>query len=226
MLAVMFLPFALNAQLSAIYQFSTGIDNTQWYTLTTDSTVLKVGTDNDSYASPVTNIGFTFNFAGVDYTQFSVNSDGTVRLGATVIGTSYYTTPFSATNANYNNPKICGLGCDGYLVAATTDSPADYIAYQLFGAEGNHVLVVEISTGTYTSSTRNNHYTFQIQLAEADNSVTLMYSPIAPAAGPAVAYQIGACTSASIGTASTYTTVATNIMNFIGTIEHTPLLQL
>ena len=84
--AVFFLPLALNAQLSAIYQFSTGIDTTKWYTLTSDSTLLKVGTGNDSYASPVLNIGFTFNFAGVDYTQFSVNSDGE----APVFGASDY----------------------------------------------------------------------------------------------------------------------------------------
>ena len=224
MLAVLFLPLALNAQLSAVYQFTTGIDNTQWYTLTSDSTVLKVGSGNDGYASPVTNIGFTFNFAGVDYTQFSANSDGTVRLGGTAVGTGNYTNPFSSTNANNNNPKICGLGCDGYLVAATADSPADYIAYQLFGSEGDHVLVIEISTGTYNSSTRNNHYTFQIQLAEANNSVTLMYSPIAPAAGPAVTYQIGACTGASDivlfnvanNTMSTYT-AGTSTTNASGT---------
>ncbi|MBQ3732987.1 MAG: choice-of-anchor J domain-containing protein [Bacteroidales bacterium] len=224
MLAALFLPFAVNAQLSAIYQFSTGIDNTQWYTLTSDSTVLKVGSNNDSYATPVTDIGFTFNFAGVDYTQFSANSDGTVRLGSTVIGTGYYTTPFSATNANNNTPKICGLGCDGYMVSATADSPADYIAYQVFGSDGDHVLVIEISTGTYSDATRNNHYTFQIQLAEVDNSVTLIYSPTAPAAGPAVTYQLGACTSASDivlfnvanNTMSTYTS-GTSTNNASGT---------
>ena len=132
MLAALFLPFAVNAQLSAIYQFSTGVDNTQWYTLTSDSVMLldassfatsETATTGDSKKTELTDIGFTFNFAGVDYTQFSANSDGTVRLGSTVIGTSYYTTPFSASNANQNNPKICGLGCDGCMVLG------DYIAY-------------------------------------------------------------------------------------------------
>ena len=223
--AVLCLPLALSAQLSAVYQFTTGVDNTQWYTLTPDSTVLKVGTGNDSYASPVTDIGFTFNFAGVDYTQFSVNSDGTVRLGSTAVTASYYNTPFSSSYANYNNPKICGLGCDGYLVAATSASPADYIAYQVFGSAGEHVLVIEISTGTYATATRNNHYTFQVQLAETDNSMTLMYSPTAPAAGPSVAYQLGACTSANdvvlfnvaTNTMSVYNNAGTNDNNAAGT---------
>ena len=192
MLAVaVLLPLASQAQLNT-YLFSTGVDATRYYELTADSTVLKVGSGQDSYATPVTNIGFTFNFAGVDYTQFSANSDGTVRLGSTVVGTGAYSTPFSATNAGTNAPKICGLGCDGYLT-----SGGDYIAYQLFGTTGNHVLVIEISTGTYNSTTRDNHYTFQIQLAEADNSVTLAYAPVAPAAGPNVTYQLGASASAT-----------------------------
>ncbi len=222
MLAVLFFPLALSAQLGAVYQFSTGIDNTKWYTLTSDSTLLKVGTGDDSYASPVLNIGFTFNFVGADYTQFSVNSDGTVRLGSTAVGTSYYATPFSSANANKYNPKICGLGCDGYLAAATSDSPADYIAYQLFGSEGDHVLVIEISTGTFNSITRENHYTFQVQLAEADNSVTLIYSPTAPAAGPAVTYQLGACVDAND---IVLFNVANNTMSIYngGTTENNPI---
>ena len=84
--------------------------------------------------------------------------------------------------------------------------------------------VIEISTGTYTSSTRSNHYTFQIQLAEADNSVTLIYSPTAPAAGPGATYQLGACASASDivlfnvanSTMSTYT-AGTSTNNASGT---------
>lgn len=193
--AVMLLPMASHAQLSAIYEFSTGVDNSMWYTLTSDSVVLidassfttsTSATTGDSKKTDVTNIGFTFNFAGEDYTQFSANSDGTVRLGATQIGTSGYGTPFSTSNASVNAPKICGLGCDGCMVLG------DYIAYQLFGTEGDHVLVIEISTGSYSSNTRANHYTFQVQLAEADNSVTVVYSPTAPAAGPNASYQLGA----------------------------------
>jgi hypothetical protein len=196
MLTALLLPFVSQAQVNT-YLFSTGVDNTKWYTFTSDSTVLKVGSNNDSYATAVTNIGFTFTLSGVDYTQFSVNSDGTMRLGSTVVGMSNYTTPFSTSNASVNTPKICGLGCDGYLLAANDTTYADYIAYQLFGTEGNHVLVVEVSTGTYSTATRGLHYKFQIQLAEADGSITLMYSPVAPAAAPAVVHQLGVGTGAN-----------------------------
>lgn len=192
MAAMLLLPFASQAQLNT-YLFSTGVDNTMWYTLTNDSTVLKVGSGNDSYATPVTNIGFTFNLAGTDYTQFSANSDGTLRFGSTAVGTGSYTTPLSATNAGTYAPKVCGLGCDGWLPTG------GYIAYQLFGTEGSRVLVVEISTRTYNqrTSVEDQYLTFQIQLAEADNSITLMYSPTAPTAAPGVSYQLGASTSAT-----------------------------
>ena len=192
MAAMLLLPFASQAQLNT-YLFSTGVDNTMWYTLTNDSTVLKVGSGNDSYATPVTNIGFTFNLAGTDYTQFSANSDGTLRFGSTAVGTGSYSNPLSATNAGTNAPKVCGLGCDGWLPTG------GYIAYQLFGTEGSRVLVVEISTRTYNqrTSVADQYLTFQIQLAEADNSITLMYSPTAPTAAPSVSYQLGASTSAT-----------------------------
>lgn len=200
LVALMAVPFASQAQLSAIYEFSTGVDNSMWYTLTSDSVMLidassftnsTSATTGDGKKTDVTNIGFTFTFAGVEYTQFSANSDGTVRLGETQIGTGNYGTPFSASNAGANAPKICGLGCDGCMVLG------DYIAYQLFGNEGSRVAVIEISTGTYNSTTRANHYTFQIQLAEADNSVTVVYSATAPAAGPNATYQLGASASAN-----------------------------
>ena len=191
MMALLAVPFISQAQLGDTYLFATGVDNSKWYTLTSDQVVLKEGSGNDSYATDVTNIGFTFVLDGTSYTQFSANSDGTLRFGSTKIGTGSYSTPFSASNANTNAPKVCAFGCDGYLATG------DYIKYQLFGTAGNRVLVVEISTGTYTSSTRNNHYTFQIQLAEADNSITLVYSPVAPAAAPAVAHQLGIGVSSS-----------------------------
>ena len=200
LMALMIVPFASQAQLNAMYQFSTGVDATKWYTLTTDSVMLldaasfttsETATTGDSKKTEVTNIGFTFSFAGVDYTQFSVNSDGTVRLGSTQVGTGAYSNPFSASNANTNAPKICGLGCDGCMVFG------DYIAYEVFGTAPERVCVIEVSTGTYNSTTRSNHYKFQVQLAEEDNSVTLIYSPVAPAAGPNTTYQLGASASAS-----------------------------
>ena len=50
----------------------------------TGSTQL-VASGQDDGVSVVTNIGFTFTYAGTAYTQFSVNANGLMRLGATAV---------------------------------------------------------------------------------------------------------------------------------------------
>ena len=44
-----------------------------------------IGPSTKDVSSGVTNIGFVFNFMGITYTQFSVNSNGQLRLGSTPI---------------------------------------------------------------------------------------------------------------------------------------------
>jgi hypothetical protein len=63
-----------------------------------------VGPSLDDTASAVTNIGFDFWYDGARATQFSVNANGLVRLGATVVSTSFNNgTDFAAV---LNAPKI------------------------------------------------------------------------------------------------------------------------
>ena len=135
------------AQSLSDYVMATGTDATKWIQLT-DTTNIIVGT-GDSKASAVTNIGFTFNFAGTDYTQFSVNSDGNLRFGSTVTGTGNYATPFNATNANANNPKINMMGCDGFI----TDS--GHVYHQVIGTAPDRICVIEFATSTYSTTSRN-----------------------------------------------------------------------
>ena len=85
-LVFLFFVFGMNntarAQVSA-YSFATGTSGT--LNDMTSSTQL-VGASSDDGASAVTNIGFTFTYAGTAYTQFSVNANGLMRLGATRVG--------------------------------------------------------------------------------------------------------------------------------------------
>ena len=76
-LFALFTCWQINAQVSS-YSFSAGTAGT--LDPMTGSTQL-VGSASDDGASAVTNIGFTFNYAGVSYTQFSANANGLVRLG-------------------------------------------------------------------------------------------------------------------------------------------------
>ena len=166
------------AQTLVDYIMTTGTDATKWIQLT-DSTNLISGT-GDSKASAVTNIGFTFNFAGTDYTQFSVNSDGNLRLGGTV-------TPFSSTNANSNNPKINMMGCDGYI----TDS--GYVYHEVIGTAPDRVCVIEFATSTYNQTSRPSLLRWQVQLFEGSNNIQIVYYSAMPPILPNVARQPGMC---------------------------------
>ena len=71
--------WSANAQELEEYVYSTGIDASKWITLT-DYTDVSGSGSGDSWASTVMSIGFNFPFGDNVYTQYSVNSDGNLRL--------------------------------------------------------------------------------------------------------------------------------------------------
>ncbi|MBQ0161211.1 MAG: hypothetical protein KBT28_11415 [Bacteroidales bacterium] len=153
LLVALMLPWATKAQTLDEYTFATGVDTSMWIAVPASTPSLIAAGAGDGSASTVHNFGFTFRFNDGNYTQFSVNTDGNLRLGSTVTGTSYYTTPFSSSNANQNNPKINFFGCDGYFESS------HYVRYlYTVDAAGDSVGVVEFCTGTFTTTTRSNLY--------------------------------------------------------------------
>jgi hypothetical protein len=73
------------AQSTANYTFATSSTGSLVDMSTGTTDALATGTYRDDDASAVQPIGFTFGFMGINYTQFSVNSNGQLRLGATAI---------------------------------------------------------------------------------------------------------------------------------------------
>ncbi|MCQ2221028.1 MAG: fibronectin type III domain-containing protein, partial [Prevotella sp.] len=188
------------------YVFSTGVDASKWITLPTTLPSLITPGAGDYGVSSVQNLGFTFPFGPNDYTQFSVNADGNLKLGSSVTGTSYYSSPFTSSNASYNNPKINMFGCDGYCASN------HYVRYlDTVDANGAAVGVVEFCTGTYTSSTRSNEYKWQVHLYHS-GTIEIVFGT-APAAGPAVSQQRGLCMSASDGWLINASHAATHFTN-------------
>lgn len=171
------------AQSLADYNMTTGTDATKWIQLT-DTTNL-IASTGDGVASAVTNIGFTFNFGGTDYTQFSVNSDGNLRFGPTATGTANYSTPFSASNANINAPKINMLGCDGFL------SDSGHVYHEVIGTAPDRVCVIEFATSTYNTTSRPSLLRWQVQLFEGSNDIQIVFAPTTPPILPNVARQPG-----------------------------------
>jgi hypothetical protein len=192
LVAALCVGWAANAQSLADYTYATGVDATKWVTIT-DSTNL-LGTGNaDGRASSLQNIGFTFPFGEDVYTQFSVNSDGNLRLGSTVTGTGAYSTPFN-TYANSNNPKINFLGCDGYFL----DTIHYVYAENTVDANNDSILAVEFCLGTFTSSTRSQKYKWQIHMYPSGKIEVVMAST-APNNAPATTNQKGLCVNSQDG---------------------------
>ena len=212
-------PWAAKAQTLADYTFSTGTDASKWVTLTSSATQLLTYTSSfvDSKASAVTDIGFPFPFGENVYTQFSVNTDGNLRLGSSVTSTNAYSTPFSSSNSNSNNPKINAFGCDGALNVSD-----HYVKSELIG---NNLLVVEFSVGTYNTSTRSELYKWQIHLySNGDIEIVFPDANNLPATNPATSHQCGLCLNSADGwiitltdNAATHFTAGTTTTNASGT---------
>ena len=172
------------------YEFSTGTDASKWYTVTNTTSSLVSPGVGDYGTSGVYNIGFTFNMGGTNYTQYSVNSDGYVRLGGTNIGTDYYNQPFGSNLSN-DLPKILAYGRDGALMSS------DFVYAQVFGNEPNRVLVLDIKTHPYdVRSTDNAAVRYQVQLHETTNEITFVYAA-APGTYSSTGNQIGIASTAS-----------------------------
>ena len=194
LLAALLLPWASQAQSLEDYQFSTGNDADRWITITDGTVILEspgTGSGNtlgtDSKASEVVPIGFSFPFGEEIYTQFSVNTDGNLRLGATVTGTSNYTNPFNSSNCGLNAPKINFLGCDGKM------KPTGYVKKKVTtNADGDTLLVVEFNTSFYNSYNVNTSadMLWQVHLYKNGN-IEIVYPSTVPATTPSVTRQVG-----------------------------------
>ena len=196
-------PWVSQAQSLGMYTYSTGVDTTKWIDMSSATQIL-TPSNSDGLASAVQNIGFSFDFGEGSYTQYSVNTDGNLRLGSTVTGTSNYTTPFTSNNSNVNNPKINAFGCDGYGVTGV-----HYVkAQNTVNADYDSLLVVEFCTGTFNSTTRNELYKWQVHLYPSGN-IEIVYG-VAPAAAPNVARQPGLCVDVSDGWTIDASNVATH----------------
>ena len=149
-------PFQLQS-----YRYSTGVGTSaSWLSPALVHSSIVAG---DDVASSVLNLGFSFVFEGVAYTQFSVNTNGNFRLGSTRIASGYYATPLSTTNVNYNTPKIVPVGADlkGYS-----------LTYGISGTAPNRVGVYSFKGSAYGSSDTLN---FQLQLYESTGEIRIVY---------------------------------------------------
>jgi hypothetical protein len=211
------------AQLST-YTFGTTTTGT--LSSMTGSTSL-VGSNSDDGVSAVTNIGFTFSFNGVAHTQFSVNANGLMRLGATVVAgsaSSGYTN--TANNANTNTPSIFTYWDD--LATGTTGG----VSTVLLGSAPNRIRVIQWFVTVPRATAGAANATFQCRLYETTNVVEFVYGSgmVANTGG----YSIGVLTansannyqsvtsSSSTASSTTFAAAATGAITSGRTYSFTP----
>jgi hypothetical protein len=161
-LFALFTCWQINAQVSS-YGFS---QSTGTYNEITGGTVLGIAT-NDDTSFPANPIGFSFYYNGANYTQFSVNSNGFLALGATVASS------YTALTDGTSNNVVAALNGDLQGNATTGE-----LSYQLSGTAPNQVLTVQWKSYRHYNATGDN-YNFQIKLHETTNLIEVVYGTFA-----------------------------------------------
>jgi hypothetical protein len=136
------------------------------------TTITPTGTTYfDDYSYGPLNIGFNFTWRGTVYTQFGLNENGFISLGATAPTSSYYSLSTGSTNE-----VISAFNYDLYGLVANGAE----IRYQTLGSAPNRSLVVQFkSYGFYAAPQGLADFNFQIQLYETTNVVKIVYGPYA-----------------------------------------------
>ncbi len=124
-----------------------------------------IGSNQDDQSSSVTNIGFSFEFMGSTFTQFSASSNGAIRLGGSTISSTTIGTSFPLNNQSIIAP---------YLQDIETHSNGK-VHYKLVGSSPNRCLVVEFLNMRINFNSTSSNATFQARLYEGTNIIEFVY---------------------------------------------------
>ena len=187
------------SQSTVNYSFATSVTGSLT-DMSTGTTTL-IAADQDDVASAVTNIGFEFFFQGARYGQFSVNSNGTLRLGATAVGNTLYD-PLGQTGQAL---------IDAYGADQRTHAGDGKVHYKVTGTAPNRVLIVEwLNMQPDFNSGSTSGYTYQQRLSESTGVIEFVYGSMTMNAAGAAdvnsnSPQIGFSSGNTAGTIGTVT---------------------
>ncbi|MBC7935155.1 MAG: hypothetical protein H7Y86_07335, partial [Rhizobacter sp.] len=160
------------AQVS-LYSFA---ESTETYAAVVGTNITATGDDASQNALP---IGFTFNFGGTDYTTFSANTNGWIRLGANMPTTGTWDNLIFGGAATTHKPLIAAFWDDNHRNTGA-------IAYSLSGTAPNQVLEVgwnNINIGGSGSTSATNTASFKLRIYETTSVIEFVYGPTMAAAG-------------------------------------------
>ncbi|MCF8218966.1 MAG: T9SS type A sorting domain-containing protein [Bacteroidales bacterium] len=154
-------------------------ENVQSYTSLTNVTTISFSSQVDAN-SAVIPIGFDFSFDGNQYSNFSVNSNGLIKLGSTAISGNNSANDLNNNIASGNYPVIAPYW-DELMLPNSNSS----VAYTTTGTAGNRILKIEFRNVGLLQGNANNpkqrgEYSFQVWLYESNGNIEFYYNKITP----------------------------------------------
>ena len=144
---------------------------------TTGTAIATPNTDDANSAAQ--NIGFTFSYSGTTFTQFVLNTNGYLKLGATApVAPYFYTSPQVTTGGPLNSANDLNL-----ILPFNTDlttsatAPAEY-RVSTTGTAGSRVCTIQwknVADKASTIATQYANFSFQVKLYEGTNQVEFVY---------------------------------------------------
>jgi hypothetical protein len=136
---------------------------------------------SSNVASAVVNIGFDFWFMGNRYSQFSVNGNGLMRLGPTVVSNSGTNTFLNTANVPWFAPFWDNLNA----ASDQFDSQASQVRTKVTGTAPARVLTIEWKDFViaFNAQTTDAFSTFQVRLYEATGKIEFVYGTMQIASG-------------------------------------------
>lgn len=170
------------AQSNLDYKAASGVNTTGTYTdLGTTGTAIAVA-NNDDANSAATPIGFTFNFNGTNFTDFTLNTNGFIKLGTTAISSTAPQTNIYATAFPDLNIIAPLAGVDLQAATNQTTNPTEF-RVATTGTAPNRVTTIQFEnlsdkatvSGTTTIPSQFAALNLQIKLYEGTNNIEFVY---------------------------------------------------
>jgi len=181
LLFILFFSGKVWGQIASQYSYS---QTTGTFTQLSSGTNLASGStfDDSTYNISAASLsGFTFRFAGSNYTAFTVSTNGFIGFGSSLMGSTQYAPLSTSTGGN-----LFAAAMAGDLAGNTANSKVSWL---LSGTSPNRVLTVEWFDVKRVSNTSS--LSFQIKLYETSNVIEFVYGAYTYSSTTVTNYQVG-----------------------------------
>jgi hypothetical protein len=135
--------------------------------------------NTDDANSTAQDIGFTFSFSGTAFTQFVLNTNGYIKLGATApVAPYFYAGPQLTTGGPLNSTTDLNLILPFNTDLTTSATAAAEYRVATTGTAGRRVCTIQwknVADKASTIATQYANFSFQVRLYEGSNRIEFAY---------------------------------------------------